>query len=265
VRDRDVSEVIVAVTHQETMTPRLTQALLTCRESGVHITMMQAVYERLTGKVPVEHAGYNFHLVLSTERDPNRLFSALKRVADVGIGLLGSLVVCILLPVVVLAIKIESPGPVLYRQDRVGQGGRVFRLYKFRTMVPHAEPYGPQWAQEDDSRVTRVGRVLRRLHLDELPQALNLLRGEMSFMGPRPERPEFVGELDGVIPFYRARHAMRPGITGWAQVNYRYGRSVEDALVKLQYDLYYLKHCSMILDAVILVRTLGRVLTLRRQ
>jgi lipopolysaccharide/colanic/teichoic acid biosynthesis glycosyltransferase len=173
--------------------------------------------------------------------------------------------VSLLVPLVALAIKIESPGPVFYRQDRIGQGGRVFRLYKFRTMVPHAEPHGPQWAQEDDARVTRVGRVLRRLHLDELPQALNLLRGEMSLIGPRPERPEFVSELEGVISFYRARHAVRPGITGWAQVNYRYGRSVEDALIKLQYDLYYIKHASVVLDAVIFVRTLGRVLSLRRQ
>jgi lipopolysaccharide/colanic/teichoic acid biosynthesis glycosyltransferase len=138
-------------------------------------------------------------------------------------------------------------------------------LFKFRTMVQHAEPNGPQWAKETDDRVTRVGRVLRRLHLDELPQALNLLRGEMSFVGPRPERPKFVAELEDVIPFYRARHAMRPGITGWAQVNYRYGRSVEDALIKLQYDLYYVKHASLLLDAVILVRTLALVLTLRDQ
>ncbi|MDR7420329.1 MAG: sugar transferase [Armatimonadota bacterium] len=259
VRARDVSEVIVAVTHQETISSGLIQALLRARESGVQIAMMQAVYERLTGKVPVEHTGHNFHLVLSSERDPNRLFLLLKRVADVAIGLVGAALMVGFMPLVAVAIALENPGPVFYRQDRVGQGGRVFALYKFRTMVPHAEPRGPQWAQEDDARITRVGRVLRRLHLDELPQAINLLRGEMAFIGPRPERPEFVAELERIIPFYRARHAMRPGVTGWAQVNYRYGRSVEDALIKLQYDLYYVKHCSLVLDAVILVRTLARV------
>jgi exopolysaccharide biosynthesis polyprenyl glycosylphosphotransferase len=263
VRRHDVSEVIVAVTHQETMSSRLTQALLRAREAGVQIAMMQAVYERLTGKVPVEHTGHNFHLVLSTERDPNRLFLVLKRIADIVIGTVGGVLMLGLLPFIALAVMLEGPGPVFYRQDRVGQGGRVFPLYKFRTMIPYAEPRGPQWADEGDSRVTRVGRVLRRSHLDELPQALNLLRGEMSFVGPRPERPEFVAELERVIPFYRARHAMRPGITGWAQVNYRYGRSVEDALIKLQYDLFYLKHCSLVLDAVILVRTLARVLAVR--
>jgi lipopolysaccharide/colanic/teichoic acid biosynthesis glycosyltransferase len=130
-------------------------------------------------------------------------------------------------------------------------------------MVPDAEVEGPRWAQDADPRMTRTGRLLRRLHLDEAPQAINLLRGEMSFIGPRPERPEFVANLEKQIPFYRTRHALRPGITGWAQVNYRYGSSTEDAFVKLQYDLYYVKRCSPWLDLVILVRTLGLVLTFR--
>ncbi len=133
-------------------------------------------------------------------------------------------------------------------------------LLKYRTMIPDAETDGPRWTQEDDDRVTRVGRVLRRLHLDELPQAINILRGEMSFIGPRPERPEFVAHLEKQIPFYRARHAVRPGVTGWAQVNYEYGDSVEDALIKLQYDLYYIKHANLWLDLVILARTVGHVL-----
>jgi lipopolysaccharide/colanic/teichoic acid biosynthesis glycosyltransferase len=225
--------------------------------------MMQAVYERLTGRVPVEHAGNNLHLILPTDRDPNRAYLLLKRATDLAVGALGCLITLAVLPVIALAIWLEDAGPVFYRQTRVGRGGRPFTLVKFRTMVQHAEQDGPQWAQEADERITRVGRVLRRLHLDELPQAVSLLRGEMAFIGPRPERPEFVAELEAVIPFYRARHAVRPGITGWAQVNYRYGSSVEDALVKLQYDLYYNKHCSLFLDALILVRTLGLVLTLR--
>ncbi len=263
VGERDASEVIVAVTRNETLSARLVQALIESHERGVQVTMMQAVYERLTGKVPVEHAGKNLHLVLPTDRDPNRAYLFFKRAMDLSISLLGSLITLTLLPLIALAIRLEGPGPVFYRQARVGRGGRTFTLFKFRTMVQHAEPNGPQWAQEADERVTRVGQILRLLHLDELPQAINLLRGEMAFIGPRPERPKFATELEAVIPFYRARHAMRPGITGWAQVNYRYGRSVEDALIKLQYDLYYIKHCSLFLDAVILVRTLGLVLTLR--
>ncbi len=263
VRDRDTSEVILSITRHETLAARLVQALIDCHERGVQVTMMQAVYERLTGKVPVEHAGNNLHLVLPTDRDPNRVYLFLKRGLDLLIGLLGSLVMLVLLPAIAAAITLEGPGPIFYRQVRVGRGGRFFTVFKFRTMVQHAEANGPQWAQETDERVTRVGHILRLLHLDELPQSINLLRGEMAFIGPRPERPEFASELEAVIPFYRARHAMRPGITGWAQVNYRYGRSVEDALIKLQYDLYYIKHCSVFLDAVILVRTLGLVLTLR--
>ncbi len=263
VHERGASEVILSITRHETLAARLVQALMDCHERGVPITMMQAVYERLTGKVPVEHAGNNLHLVLPTDRDPNRVYLFLKRGLDLLIGLLGSLVMLLLLPAIAAAITLEGPGPIFYRQVRIGRGGRHFTVFKFRTMVQHAEANGPQWAQEADERVTPVGHLLRVLHLDELPQALNLLRGEMAFIGPRPERPEFVTELEGVIPFYRARHAVRPGITGWAQVNYRYGRSVEDALIKLQYDLYYIKHCSVFLDAVILVKTLGLVLTLR--
>ncbi len=263
VRELGASEVILSITRHETLAARLVQALMDCHERGVQITMMQAVYERLTGKVPVEHAGNNLHLVLPTDRDPNRVYLFLKRGLDLLVGLLGSLVMVVLLPAIAAAITLEGPGPIFYRQVRVGRGGRSFTVLKFRTMVQHAEANGPQWAQEADDRVTRVGHLLRVLHLDELPQAINLLRGEMAFIGPRPERPEFVTELEGVIPFYRARHAVRPGITGWAQVNYRYGRSVEDALIKLQYDLYYIKHGSLFLDAVILVRTFGLVLTLR--
>jgi lipopolysaccharide/colanic/teichoic acid biosynthesis glycosyltransferase len=203
--------------------------------------------------------------VLPADRDLNRVYLLLKRLLDLIIGLAGSALTAILLPAVALALRLEGPGPILYRQTRIGRGGRRFVLLKFRTMVPDAEANGPQWAQEDDSRVTRVGHVLRLFHLDEVPQAINLLKGEMSFIGPRPERPEFVERLAREIPFYRARHAMRPGVTGWAQVNYRYGRSTADALVKLQYDLYYIKHCSLFLDTLILVRTLGMVLTLRNR
>lgn len=263
VLDQGVSEVILAVTREETMDVDMVAALLDCHQKGIQVTYMQAVYERLTGRVPVAHVGRRLHVVLPMERDRNRLYLVLKRLMDITIGLTGTLVTLALLPFIALMIRLEGPGRIVYRQVRIGRGGRPFTLLKFRTMVPDAEADGPQWAVEDDTRRTWAGRILRRLHLDELPQAINLLRGEMSFIGPRPERPEFVAGLEEQIPFYRARHAMRPGVTGWAQVNYRYGSSVEDALIKLQYDLYYIKHCSLFLDAVILVRTLGLVLTLR--
>jgi lipopolysaccharide/colanic/teichoic acid biosynthesis glycosyltransferase len=160
-------------------------------------------------------------------------------------------------------VRLDSDGPVFYRQTRTGKGGAAFLLWKLRTMRVDAEREGPQWAGASDPRVTRVGRWLRRTRLDELPQALNVLRGDMSVVGPRPERPEFVTRLAQTIPFYRARHAVRPGITGWAAVQQGYAGSDEEALIRLQYDLYYIKHQSVLLDAYILLRTVTTVLRLR--
>ena len=159
-----------------------------------------------------------------------------------------------------VAIRLESPGPVFYRQDRVGKDGRVFRLFKFRSMSVDAEKGGPRWAIPSDPRVTRVGRLIRLTRIDEIPQALNVLRGDMALIGPRPERPNFVEHLAAVIPHYDCRSAVRPGITGWAQINYPYGASVEDARNKLAYDLYYLRHRSLALDVSIILGTIRVVL-----
>jgi lipopolysaccharide/colanic/teichoic acid biosynthesis glycosyltransferase len=160
-----------------------------------------------------------------------------------------------------LSIKMASPGPVLFRQARVGKDGKVFMLYKFRSMSVNAEQLtGPVWASEDDPRITRVGRLLRKIRLDETPQMFNVLRGDMSFIGPRPERPVFVNQLKEEIPYYVLRFAVKPGITGWAQVKYPYGSTVEDALEKLQYDLYYIKNTSIFLDLLILLRSIQVVL-----
>jgi lipopolysaccharide/colanic/teichoic acid biosynthesis glycosyltransferase len=159
-----------------------------------------------------------------------------------------------------VAIRIESTGPVVYSQERVGLRGRKFRIFKLRSMRADAEAHGPVWACENDPRVTRVGRVIRRLHLDETPQFFNILRGEMSLIGPRPERPEFVERLEERIPYYSERHLVKPGLTGWAQVSYPYGASFEDAREKLQYDLYYIKNQSPLLDAIILLETARVVL-----
>jgi lipopolysaccharide/colanic/teichoic acid biosynthesis glycosyltransferase len=178
-----------------------------------------------------------------------------------GVGLL---VFGLILPILALIIKLDSPGPVFYRQPRSGRAGRPFQVLKLRSMRMDAERDGQaRWALPNDKRVTRVGRFLRSSRLDEAPQLLNVLKGEMSFIGPRPERPEFIAQLQQEIPFYRTRLVVRPGLTGWAQVNYRYASSVEDALVKLQYDLYYVKHQSVYLDLVILLKTIGVVLTMR--
>lgn len=258
-----VSEIIVAITQADRMHLEMFQAIMDCHERGIAITQMPLLFEQLTGRVPVEHAGRNLHVVLPLNDSPSRVRNSVKRLGDIVVGTVGVAVTLVLLPLVWLAMRVEGRGPVFLRQTRVGQGGRFFDLIKFRTMVLQAESEGPQWASENDPRVTRVGRILRRLHVDEIPQAVNMLRGELSFVGPRPERPEFVAQLEKQIPFFRARHGVKPGITGWAQVNYRYGASVEDALIKLQYDLYYIKHHSLWLDLLILIRTIGLVLTLR--
>lgn len=254
------SEVVVALPPAQQASGDLFQILLACHERGIAVTPMHRLFEALTGQVPVEHAGRNLAVVLPLDRTPPVVFDALKRVGDVVVAAVAVAVMGGLLPGVALALWLQDRGPVFYRQRRVGAGGREFVLLKFRTMVPDAEANGPQWAEVSDARVTPVGRVLRRLHLDELPQAVNILKGEMSVVGPRPERPEFVAALQRAIPFYRTRLAVRPGVTGWAQVNYEYGDSVEDALVKLRYDLYYIKHRSVLLELSIYVRTLGHVL-----
>ncbi|MGE0408140.1 MAG: exopolysaccharide biosynthesis polyprenyl glycosylphosphotransferase [Amphiplicatus sp.] len=179
-----------------------------------------------------------------------------KRLVDIAAALALVILFAPLALLLAAAIKIDGPGPVLYRQRRIGLGGKTFEILKFRSMAPDAEQDGPKWADVNDSRVTRVGRLMRRFHLDEIPQAVNVLRGEMSFVGPRPERPEFVSVLEKEIPNYHLRHMVRPGITGWAQINYVYGASVEDARIKLQYDLYYIQHFSLLRDILIMLLTM---------
>lgn len=265
VRDLQPDELIIAITHSQRIHPELFEAILTCREMGVPITTMAALYERITGRVPVQHAGRDLHVVMPLIRPSVfRLYLFIRRLLDVLIAALGTVFVGMMIPIVWLANRFFSPGEVFYRQERVGMGGRRFQMLKFRTMVKDAEKeHGPVWAQENDPRVTPLGRFLRKTRLDEAPQFWNVLKGEMSLIGPRPERPEFVEELAKQIPFYRVRHAVRPGITGWAQVKYRYGASVEDALIKLQYDLYYIKHQGPFLDLLILIKTFQVMLGFR--
>jgi exopolysaccharide biosynthesis polyprenyl glycosylphosphotransferase len=263
VEKEGVSEVILATTRN--MPGELIRAIMDCQERGIRITPMQQIYEEITGRVPVEHIGENWPAILPMNHAATgNLFPLVKLAIDVAIATIGLLIFAVLFPFIALAIYLDSGGLILYSQERVGKAGQPYRLIKLRTMVPNAEPEEEaSWAREKDPRVTRVGRFLRLTRLDELPQFINVLRGEMSIVGPRPERPELALELEKHIPFYRARHAVKPGMAGWALVNFGYGDSVEDALIKLEYDLYYIKHQSIYLDLLILFKTIGAMLASR--
>lgn len=263
VAERDtVSEIILAFDGQ--LSGRMLQAIMDCYERGLSIVPMPLLYEQVTGRVPVEHVGQQYWTtVLPIEGesifDP---YPLVKRLMDIGLSLVGLALFAPLFPLIILIMRLDSPGPIVYRQQRVGRGGKTFTVFKLRSMIPDAERHtGPLWATHNDPRITRVGRILRRTRLDEVPQLANVLRGEMSLIGPRPERPEFVAELSQRIPFYRTRNAVKPGVTGWAQVRYRYGSSEEDALIKLQYDLYYIRHRSLALDLLIILRTVGKIIS----
>jgi sugar transferase (PEP-CTERM system associated) len=239
----------------------LVRNVLDGRLKGISIQDMADVYEQLTGRVPVHSIGDEWllftkgFLLLHTA-----YIQKLKRLMDcVASGFILLLIVP-LIGLAALAIRMDSPGPIFYSQKRVGKGRRVFTLYKFRSMRSDAEAGGARWAAVKDSRVTRVGRILRLTHLDEIPQIWNIFKGDMSLVGPRPERPEFVQVLEKEVPYYFARHSVRPGLTGWAQINYSYGASLEDAKNKLEYDIYYVKNMSLMLDLEILLRTIGVVL-----
>jgi sugar transferase (PEP-CTERM system associated) len=229
--------------------------LLDLRFLGIRIEEAAATYEAAFGRVSTRELRPS-QLVFSAELGPQPRSLAIQVLYSKLIGLVGFLVLIPLMLLVALAVRLTSKGPVLYRQNRVGLNGKEFTLYKFRSMRTDAEAAtGAVWATRDDPRVTPIGRWLRRLRLDELPQLFNVVRGEMSIVGPRPERPEFVRTLSEQIPFYRQRHCVRPGVTGWAQINYKYGETLEDTIVKLEYDLYYIKNLSPSLDAYILFHT----------
>ena len=223
---------------------------------------MPLLYERLTGRVPVEHVKTDWALILPIgEGSALSLYPVLRWIVDNTLAFLGFIIFVLTLPLMALIIRLDSPGGIFYTQKRMGLNGRVFTMIKFRTMVKNAESStGAVFSQQGDSRVTRVGRIMRKTRLDELPQVINILRGEMNVVGPRPERPFHVRRLTEKIPFYRTRLVVRPGLTGWAQVKYTYGSTDEDAQVKLEYDLYYIRHRSLLLDANIMFRTIGKVL-----
>src|SRR5688572_15489080 len=259
VRARHVDRVVVSLADARGKLP--VDKLLEMRLDGVAFDHLASVYEQYTGKIAVENLRPSW-LIFSSGFKKSRLLSMSKRFVDVLVSSVGLVIVLPLMLLIGAAIRLTSSGPILYHQRRVGRHGRIFVVHKFRSMRPDAEAVtGPVWAsKKGDKRITPLGAVLRRSRLDELPQLWNVLRGDMSFVGPRPERPEFVTGLTKQIPFYGQRHVVRPGLTGWAQVRYTYGASIEDALQKLQYDPFYIKNLSIALDLFIIFSTVKTVL-----
>jgi sugar transferase (PEP-CTERM system associated) len=262
VRDRRVDRVVVSLADARGRLP-MDKLLEMKLAGGVTFDHLASVYEEYTGKIAIENLRPSW-LIFAPGFRKSRALLATKRAVDTILAVALLVLVSPLLPLIALAVRLSSPGPAMYHQARVGEANRLFTIHKFRSMRTDAEAAtGAVWASKDDPRITPVGRFLRRTRLDELPQLVNVIRGDMSFVGPRPERPEFVATLTDQIPFYGQRHVIKPGLTGWAQVCYTYGATVEDAMEKLQYDLFYIKHMSLALDAFVVFQTIKTVV-LRR-
>ncbi len=262
-RRQQVEVVIFAITH--VMSEQMFQTLLDCEAMGLQLLRMPDLYKQMTGRVPVEHIRPDWLLFTRAGHGlTSWSYRIFVHVVDILFVSLAGLFLLLIGPLIALLIKLGSPGPIFYRQVRLGLMGTPFELFKFRSMVVDAEAEsGAQWASLDDPRVTGVGRFLRYTRLDELPQVINILRGDIHLIGPRPERPEFVSQLEEIIPYYRSRLIAKPGLTGWAQVEYEYGYSVEGAQVKLEYDLYYIQNRSVLLDLRILLKTVSVVFLLK--
>jgi len=255
-----VDEIIVALTERRSGSMPLRE-LLDCKLSGVQVFDITTYFERMLGQIRIDFVNAGW-LIFGDGFNQGFYRTAVKRVFDILCSLILIVVAAPVMLITAIAIKLESTGPVFYRQERVGYNSKTFNVIKFRSMRTDAEKDGkPRWATANDNRVTRVGNIIRLIRVDELPQLFNVLGGDMSLVGPRPERPFFVEQLTNEIPYYAVRHSIKPGVTGWAQVRYAYGSTVEDSQEKLQYDLYYVKNHSLFLDFVILFETVGVVLT----
>jgi exopolysaccharide biosynthesis polyprenyl glycosylphosphotransferase len=261
--DHQITDLIVAISGQ--MQGGMFQALLDAQEVGTEIIRMPVAYEELLHRVPIRYLEAEWILRSFVDKARSETFSEMtKRALDILGGLVGMFILLILFPFVAVAILVESSQPILYKQIRMGRGGQLYNIYKFRTMRQDAEADGqPQWAEENDHRATKVGLILRKTHIDEIPQFYNVLRGEMSLVGPRAERPELVEWFQKHVPFYRARLLVRPGMTGWAQVNQQYAATIDETIEKLEYDLYYIMHRNLMMDLRIIARTPTLVLSLR--
>jgi exopolysaccharide biosynthesis polyprenyl glycosylphosphotransferase len=259
----NVTDIIVAISNE--ISPHVFDALTASEERGIEVSTMPVIYEEILGRVPIFLLEPDWMLrSFFDEAHMGGFYEIAKRIMDFIGGLLGTLALAILFPIVALGILIDSGAPVFYTQKRLGKRGHLYDIIKFRTMRQDAEKDGKaRPASQNDDRITRFGKFLRKSHIDEFPQFINVLRGDMSLVGPRAERPEIVEELQQQIPFYRGRLLVRPGVTGWAQVNYGYASNAEQNGIKLEYDLYYIKHRSLILDLLIMIRTIGTVVGFR--
>ena len=261
-----LSEIVVGTPPSEGMTVALNNQLIKFLENGIPIREYTQVYEELTYRIPVQHVEKDFYRYFPFSRsNQNKLYLFFNRILDLLFSIVGLLFGLVLFPFLLIGNFLANRGPMFYSQIRVGKNGKHFKIFKLRSMIINAEKHGAQFATVKDIRVTKFGRFLRKSRFDEIPQFINVIKGEMSVIGPRPERPEFVEGLKEKIPFYEVRHLVKPGVTGWAQVNAKYGSSEEDSLEKLQYDLYYIKHRSLFLDITIIIKTLSTIVFFRGQ
>lgn len=266
IKKNNISEIVIASQKAESISVDLYNQLLNLLENGFIIREYAQVYEQITQRIPIQHFNKDFYKHFPFSRNnQNKLYLLIIKIIDTLLSTLGLLLCAFFIPIILLGNAIGNQGKLFYKQTRVGKNGKSFEIFKFRTMVKNAEVDGAVFAKLNDSRITPFGKFLRNTRLDEMPQFYNILKGEMAFIGPRPERPFFVNELSKSMPFYETRHVIKPGITGWAQVNYAYGETKEDSLIKLQYDLYYIKHRSVFLDINIIIKTFSTVLFYRGQ
>ena len=266
VRKNSISEIVIASQKTEGITVALYNQLIHLLENGFIIREYTQVYETITQRIPVQYVSRDFYRYFPFSRsNQNHLYLLATRISEILFSLIGLSFGLLFFPLIFIGNLIGNRGPLFYTQERVGKNGEVFKIYKYRTMVKNAEANGAVFTTVNDARITPFGKFLRKTRLDEFPQFINILNGDMAIIGPRPERPIFVNEIAEVMPFYETRHVIKPGLTGWAQVNYAYGDSIDDSLVKLQYDLYYIKHRSIFLDINIIIKTFSTVLFYRGQ
>lgn len=266
VKEKNLFEIVIASQKTEDITVELYQKLLHLLECGTTIREYTQVYEDKTQRIPVHYMTRDFYKFFPFNRtNSNQLYLLNLKILETLISITGLFFGTILLPFILLGNAIGNRGKLFYTQERVGKNGKTFQILKFRTMVNNAESGGAVFSTPNDSRVTPFGKFMRKTRIDEIPQFINILKGEMAVIGPRPERPFFVKEIAEIMPFYETRHVIKPGLTGWAQVNYSYGESLDDSLIKLQYDLYYIKHRSVFLDLNITIKTVSTVLFYRGQ
>ncbi|PIS05282.1 MAG: hypothetical protein COT81_01845 [Candidatus Buchananbacteria bacterium CG10_big_fil_rev_8_21_14_0_10_42_9] len=258
IRQNNIDTIIMANDAREN--PAIIEEVFKCLDQKLAIHNLDTFYENISSKILINTIGQLWFLENLNEQS-KQAFDLIKRLLDIILAALLGSITLILLPFIALAIKADSPGPIFYKQKRLGKNQKEFEILKFRSMVANAEANGAVWSAKDDKRITRLGKFMRKTRIDELPQLINILRGEMSFIGPRPERPEFYQELSSKVPFYNERHLVKPGLTGWAQVNLAYDASTEYTGEKLQYDLYYIKNRSIFLDLAILLRTIKTIIS----